>query len=57
MCVCVRAQELAGALESGDADAFTAAVAEFDSLTRLDNFKTALLVSEGRVRLRVSPAV
>ena len=33
-----------GASETGDQEAFTEAVAEFDSLTRLDAFKTALLV-------------
>lgn len=38
------AQALADAVEAGDAEAFTTAVAEFDSLTRLDAWKTALLV-------------
>ena len=42
---CVAPQELAAALETGDVEAFTAAVADFDSLTRLDSLKTALLVS------------
>lgn len=37
-------QSLADAIDSGDVDAFTTAVAEFDSLTRLDAWKTALLV-------------
>ncbi|PSC74185.1 Alpha-soluble NSF attachment 2 [Micractinium conductrix] len=35
---------LADALDEGDIEAFTNAVAEFDSLTRLDAWKTALLV-------------
>lgn len=35
---------LADALEARDADAFTAAVQEFDSMTRLDAWKTAILV-------------
>jgi alpha-soluble NSF attachment protein len=33
------------AIEVGDAEGFTTAVAEYDSLTRLDAFKTELLVS------------
>ena len=37
-------QSLADAVDAGDVDAFTTAVAEFDSLTRLDAWKTALLV-------------
>lgn len=40
-------QSLADAMDAGDADAFTTAVAEFDSLTRLDAWKTALLVRAG----------
>ncbi|KAJ3569763.1 hypothetical protein NP233_g4829 [Leucocoprinus birnbaumii] len=35
---------LIGAVESGDIDAFTAAVGDFDSVTRLDNWKTAILL-------------
>lgn len=35
---------LADAVDAGDVDAFTTSVAEFDSLTRLDAWKTALLV-------------
>lgn len=35
---------LTDALDGGDVDAFTAAVADFDSLTRLDAWKTSLLV-------------
>lgn len=37
-------QGLADALDEGDAEGFTTAVAEFDSLTRLDAWKTTLLV-------------
>ena len=36
------------ATEEGDPEAFTAAVAEFDSLTRLDSFKTAILLRAKR---------
>ncbi|KAJ1502449.1 hypothetical protein HMI56_002691, partial [Coelomomyces lativittatus] len=32
------------ALESGDVDAFTSHVVEFDNLTKLDNWKTTLLL-------------
>ena len=42
---CQLIASLIDATETGDPDAFTAAVAEFDSLTRLDAFKTAILVS------------
>lgn len=41
---CCSGQALADAVETGDAEAFTTAVAEFDSLMRLDAWKTALLV-------------
>jgi alpha-soluble NSF attachment protein len=41
-------EALADAAEEGDADAFTAAVAEFDALTRLDALKTALLLRAKR---------
>ena len=44
-------QSLADALDSGDVEAFTTAVAEFDSLTRLDAWKTTLLV---RVKRKIS---
>jgi alpha-soluble NSF attachment protein len=37
-------QDLAEALEAGDVDKFTDAIAEFDSMTRLDSWKTALLL-------------
>ena len=37
-------QGLAEAADAGDVEAFTAAVADFDSLTRLDAWKTTLLV-------------
>ncbi|KFM27426.1 Alpha-soluble NSF attachment protein 2 [Auxenochlorella protothecoides] len=40
---------LADALEARDADAFTAAVQEFDSMTRLDAWKTAILVRVKRM--------
>lgn len=42
---------LADALETGDVEAFTTAVAEFDSLTRLDAWKTTLLV---RVKRKIT---
>lgn len=38
------AQALADALDEGDVEAFTTAVADYDSLTRLDAWKTTLLV-------------
>jgi alpha-soluble NSF attachment protein len=38
-------EALCDATEAADPEAFTAAVAEFDALTRLDAFKTAILVS------------
>jgi alpha-soluble NSF attachment protein len=37
-------QDLAEALEVGDMDKFTDAIAEFDSMTRLDSWKTSLLL-------------
>jgi alpha-soluble NSF attachment protein len=40
--------ELAAASEEGDVDAFTTAVAEFDSLTRLDAWKTSMLLRAKR---------
>ncbi len=36
--------DLAGAMESGDVDQFTAVVQEFDSMSRLDQWKTTLLL-------------
>jgi hypothetical protein len=39
-------QGLAEAADAGDVEAFTAAVADFDSLTRLDAWKTTLLVGD-----------
>ena len=39
---------LAEAMEAGDEDAFTAAVAEFDSMTRLEPWKTSLLLDAKR---------
>eukprot|EP00887_Chlorella_sp_A99_P006953 scaffold2.g6953.t1 len=41
---CRLLETLADALESGDEEAFTSAVAEFDQLTRLDSWKTAMLL-------------
>lgn len=40
-------QTLADAVENGDEEAFTNAVAEYDSLSRLDPWKTAMLVGAG----------
>ncbi len=37
-------QDLAEAFEAGDAEQFTDAIAEFDSMTRLDAWKTTLLL-------------
>ena len=37
-------QDLADACEEGDVEKFTNVVAEFDSMTRLDGWKTALLL-------------
>lgn len=37
-------QDLAEAFEAGDADKFTDAIQEFDSMTRLDSWKTTLLL-------------
>jgi len=39
-----RFQDLGEASESGDIDKFTDAIAEFDSMTRLDQWKTTLLL-------------
>ena len=39
---------LAEAMEAGDEDAFTAAVAEFDNMTRLEPWKTSLLLDAKR---------
>ncbi|KAG7668703.1 hypothetical protein Ndes2526B_g03672 [Nannochloris sp. 'desiccata'] len=44
----VLVESLVNATEEGDPEAFTAAVAEFDALTRLDAFKTALLLRAKR---------
>lgn len=35
---------LALAVEAGDVDGLTGAIGEFDSVTRLDNWKTAILL-------------
>ena len=45
-------QGLADAADAGDVEAFTAAVADFDSLTRLDAWKTTLLVGAAPAVLR-----
>uniref|UniRef100_A0A061S826 Alpha-soluble NSF attachment protein n=1 Tax=Tetraselmis sp. GSL018 TaxID=582737 RepID=A0A061S826_9CHLO len=42
---CKLLEDLAAAMENGDSDAFTTAVSEFDSLTRLDPWKTSLLLA------------
>ena len=44
----VLAESCARAMEEGDVDGFTGAVAEFDSLTRLDGFKTEMLLRAKR---------
>ena len=44
----VLAESCARAMEEGDADLFTGAVADFDSLTRLDAFKTEMLLRAKR---------
>mmetsp|Transcript_26984 Transcript_26984/g.76041 ORF Transcript_26984/g.76041 Transcript_26984/m.76041 type:complete len:289 (-) Transcript_26984:231-1097(-) len=41
---CKLLKDLANAVESGDGDVFAGAVADFDSMTRLDPWKTALLL-------------
>eukprot|EP00889_Picochlorum_renovo_P005384 jgi/Picre1/32414/NNA_007760.t1 len=48
-------EECVAALTEGDSDAFSAAVAEFDSLTRLDAFKTELLLRTKR-KMTEAPA-
>lgn len=50
---CVRVQELADSYDSGDLDKFTDAIAEFDSMTRLDQWKTSLLL---RAKKRIEAA-
>lgn len=37
-------QDLAGAMEAGDSQKFADSLAEFDSMTRLDAWKTSLLL-------------
>ena len=46
-------QDLADACEAGDSEAFTDALGEFDNMTRLDAWKTALLL---RVKKRMVAA-
>jgi len=38
------ATTMAEAVEAGDQDMFTASVGDYDSVTRLDNWKTAILL-------------
>jgi len=46
-------QDLTEAFESADIDKFTDAIAEFDSMTRLDQWKTTLLLrSKKRIQAR-----
>jgi alpha-soluble NSF attachment protein len=44
----ILAESCARAMEDGDVDLFTGAVADFDSLTRLDGFKTEMLLRAKR---------
>jgi len=46
---------LAEAVETGDMEAFTGAVVEFDSVTKLDNWKTAILLKIKRQLERPGP--
>lgn len=46
---------LAEAVEAGDMEAFTGAVVEFDSVTKLDNWKTAILLKIKRQLERPGP--
>ena len=48
-------QDLADAQEQGDMEKFTDAVAEFDSMTRLDQWKTTLLL-RAKKRIEGGPA-
>ncbi len=41
---CRSLQDLTDAVEAGDVEAFTTVVAEYDSLSRLDAWKTTMLV-------------
>jgi Soluble NSF attachment protein, SNAP len=45
-------QELAGAMEAGDSQKFADSLAEFDSMTRLDAWKTSLLLKVRRSGFR-----
>jgi Soluble NSF attachment protein, SNAP len=47
-------QELAGAMEAGDSQKFADSLAEFDSMTRLDAWKTSLLLKVRMARSHVS---
>ena len=46
-------QDLADACEAGDSEGFLDALAEYDNMTRLDAWKTALLL---RVKKRMAAA-
>lgn len=46
---CKFLQELAAATEDGDATAFTNVVAEFDSMSKLDAWKTRVLLTAKRL--------
>lgn len=46
-------QDLADACEAGDSEAFTDSLAEYDNMTRLDAWKTSLLL---RVKKRMAAA-
>ena len=46
---CKFLEELALATEEGDVQQFTNAVAEFDSLSRLDSFKTTILLAAKKI--------
>lgn len=48
-------QDLGDAQEQGDMEKFTDAVAEFDSMTRLDTWKTTLLL-RAKKRIEGGPA-
>ena len=50
---CIENQDLADAGEAGDTDKFTDVIAEYDSMTRLDAWKTSLLLrAKKRIQAR-----
>ena len=55
MTIRLLAQDLADAQEQGDIENFTQAVQEFDSMTRLDAWKTMLLL-RAKKRIEGGPA-